>query len=159
MKIFLTLTIRNFLKSKGLNGLNVLGLSMGIIAALLIIVYSEHEFSYDSFHEDAQNIYRLEGKTNGDQWFSNLGMEHGRELTSGKYPEVKGKVQLNAGQKAFLSYKDRKFAEKGIYRTSPGSDFFGLFNFKILEGNKESLLDEPYAVVLTKSAAEKYSGT
>ncbi len=156
MKIFLNLALRNFLKSKGLNSLNVLGLSLGLIAATLIILYADHEFHYDSFHQDAENIYRMEGKTNGDQWFANLGMEHGRELTSGKYPEVKDKVMLNSGQKAFLKYKDRKFAEKGIHRTNPGSSFFKLFDFKVLEGNKESLLEDPYSVVLTKSAAKRY---
>lgn len=157
MRIFFNLALRNFLKSKGLNSLNVIGLSLGLVAAALIILYSDHEFNYDSFHEDAQNLYRLEGKTNGsDQWFSNIGMEHGKELASGKYPEVKNQLFLNSSEQVFLNYKDKKFAEKRILRTSPGSDFFAFFSFELLEGNRETLLDEPYSVVLTESAARKY---
>ncbi|MEP1097672.1 MAG: ABC transporter permease [Cyclobacteriaceae bacterium] len=156
MKIFFNLALRNFLKSKKLNGLNVLGLSLGLIASTLIILYADHEFHYDSFHLDAQNIYRLEAKTNGNQWFSNLGMEHGQELTSGKYPEVKNHALLNTGQKAFISYGDREYAEKNILRTNPGSSFFELFSFKVLEGNRENLLADPYSVVLTRSAARRY---
>ncbi|MEP5611915.1 MAG: ABC transporter permease [Cyclobacteriaceae bacterium] len=156
MKIFFKLALRNFLKSKKLNILNVLGLSLGLIAATVIILYADHEFHYDSFHTDAENIYRFEGKTNGNQWFSNLGMEHGRELTSGKYPEVKNKALLNTGQRAFLTYKGQKYAEKNIFRTNPGSRFFDLFSYEILDGSRENLLKDPYSVVLTKSAARKY---
>ncbi len=156
MKIFFNLALRNFLKSKGLNSLNVLGLSLGLIASTLIILYADHEFHYDGFHTDSQNIYRLEGKTNGNQWFANLGMEHARELNSGKYPEVKDMVMLNSSQKAFLQYKDKKFAENKIHRTNPGSNFFDLFEFRILEGEKSSMLEEPYSVVLTESFAKRF---
>jgi len=156
MKIFFNLALRNFLKSKKMNSLNVVGLSMGLIAATLIVLYADHEFHYDSFHSDAQNTYRLEAKTNGNQWFSNLGKEHGQELTSGKYPEVRNHTLINSGQKAFLSYKDRKYAEKGIFRTNPGSSFFELFSFKVLEGNQDNLLVDPYSVVLTQTAARRY---
>lgn len=159
MKILLNLAIRNFLKDKILNSLNILGLSFGIIAIMLILLYADHEYSYDTFHKDVSNIYRLEGITNGDQWFSNLGMEYGRELISGKYPEVKKRVQLNGSRKNFLSYKEKRFAETKIYRTNVDSDFFDLFNFEIIEGNPNNPLDEPYATVLTKTTAEKYFGS
>ncbi|MEQ9404705.1 MAG: ABC transporter permease [Cyclobacteriaceae bacterium] len=156
MRIFFNLALRHFLKSKGLNSLNVIGLSMGLIAATLIILYADHEFTYDRFHTDAENIYRMEARTNGDNWFSNVGVEHSRELLAGSYPEVKNIVLLNPGQSSFLNYKGKKFAEKNILRTSPGSAFFELFDFKILEGNPENLLEAPHAVVLTQSAAERY---
>ena len=158
MRIFLHLTIRNFLKSGGLNTLNILGLSLGLIATLLIIVYADHEYHYDQFHEKSANIFRMEGKTNGDQWFSNLGVEHARELIAGAYPEVINRVNLNNAPKAFLSYGGRRFAETEIIQTNPGSAFFELFDFEILEGNPESLLEEPYAMVLTQSTAQKYFG-
>jgi putative ABC transport system permease protein len=158
MSIFFNLTIRNFLKSAGLNSLNILGLSMGIIAALLIIVYADHEFNYDQFHTKASSIYRMEGKTNGDQWFSNLGVEHSRELVSGAYPEVINRVLLNNARKAFFGYGGEKFAETNIVQTNPGSGFFEMFDFEVLDGNPETLLEEPYAIVLTESTAAKYFG-
>ncbi len=156
MGIFFNLSIRNFLKSVGLNSLNILGLSLGIIAALLITVYADHEYHYDQFHRKASNIYRMEAKTNGEAWFSNLGVEHSRELMAGAYPEVINRVLLNRAPKAFLSFGDRKFAETNIVQTDPGSDFFRFFDYKVLEGDRETLLDEPNAIVMTKSIAEKY---
>lgn len=158
MSIFFNLTIRNFLKSAGLNSLNILGLSMGIIAALLIIVYADHEFNYDQYHAKASSIYRMEGKTNGDQWFSNLGVEHSRELMSGAYPEVINRVLMNNARKAFFGYGGEKFAETNIVQTNPGSGFFEMFDFEVLDGNPETLLEEPYAIVLTESTAAKYFG-
>lgn len=131
---------------------------MGIIAALLIIVYADHEYHYDQFHQNAENIYRMEAKTNGDAWFSNLGVEHSRELIAGAYPEVVNRVLVNRASKAFYSYQDKKFAETKIIQTNPGSDFFQFFDYQIVEGNKENLLEEPNAIVLTASTASKYFG-
>lgn len=136
--------------------MNILGLSVGLVATLLIVVYADHEYHYDQFHQQSSNIFRMEGKTNGDQWFSNLGVEHVRELMAGAYPEVEKRVLLNNAPKAFLEYKGRRFAETDIIQTNPGSDFFELFDFKVLEGNPETLLDEPHAMVITKSTAKKY---
>ncbi|MEQ8473601.1 MAG: ABC transporter permease [Marinoscillum sp.] len=158
MSIFFNLSYRTFLKSAGLNSLNILGLSLGIIAALLILVYADHEYSYDGFHTKAENIYRLEGKTNGDNWFSNLGIEYGRELGTESYPEVKSWVRVNNANKAFFHTGDHRFAETSILQTNPGSRFFEFFTFEVLEGSKESMLSEPYSVVLTASTARKYFG-
>lgn len=156
MKLFFKLAIRNFLKSKGLNAFNIIGLAMGMVAATLVILYADHELHYDQFHNKASNIYRLEGKTNGDQWFAYLGMEHGKELAAGKYPEVIDRTILNVGQKAFLEYGNKKLAEKNIHKTDPGSNFFEFFDFNVLEGNEETLLEAPYSVVLTQSAADRF---
>lgn len=158
MIIILKLAVRNFLKNKVLNSLNVIGLAMGITAAILIVLYADHEYGFDNFHLNGSNVFRMEGKTNGDNWFSNLGMEHGKELTSGKYPEVISKIQLNSGSRSFLKYQDKRFAENNIYRTNIGSEFFEFFEFNIVEGNPKRPLTEPYATVLTKSTAEKYFG-
>lgn len=131
---------------------------MGLIAATLIIFYADHELNYDSFHANAKNIYRLEAQTNSPLWFSNLGMEHGRELNSGKYPAVEGIVQMNGHPRAKFSYEDKSFLERNIYQVKTGSRFFDFFDFKLLEGDKSNLLNNPRSTVITKSIATKYFG-
>lgn len=158
LRIFTNLLVRNFLKDKLLNSLNIIGLSLGMIAAMLILLYADHEFSYDSFHDNANYTYRLEAITNNDLWFSNIGMEHGKELTSGRYPEVKTVVQVNSHPRAFLSYNNQRYSEEKIYQTKAGSAFFDLFSFQEVLGNRETFLNEPYATVITASTAEKYFG-
>ena len=111
-KLFVKLLFRNFLKDKLLNTINLLGLSMGLVASLLIVLYADHELSYDSFHADPKNTYRMEAITNGDLWFSNLGMEHGKELQGGVYPEVKEVVQVNSHIQTFLKHDRKQYPEK-----------------------------------------------
>lgn len=158
LRIFTNLLVRNFLKDKLLNSLNILGLSLGMIAALLILLYADHELSYDRFHENANDTYRLEAVTNNDQWFAHIGMEHGKELTSGRYPEVKSVVQLSWNERTFLTYNQERFSEDKIYKTKSGSEFFDMFTFKALLGDKQQFLEEPYATVITASTAKKYFG-
>ncbi len=55
---YLTVAFRNFLKHKSFTFLNVVGLSIGLMASLLILQYVKYERSYDTFHSNAKNIYR-----------------------------------------------------------------------------------------------------
>jgi len=156
VKILISLVSRNFLKSGLLNSLNILGLSLGITAALLIAFYAEHEYSYDEFHNNADNIYRMEAQTNNPVWLSNIGAEYSKQIRVGNYPEVKSTLMLNSNQSAFLSYGSKKFYEKKIYQTDPGSNFLDYFNFELIEGNADGILNEPYAVIITESVRQKY---
>lgn len=158
VKIFLNLLVRNFLKNSLLNSLNVLGLSLGLIAASLIILYADHELAYDSFHTNSKNTYRIEGRTNTPNWSANLGFEHGRELGSGNYPEVEQIVQVNNQGESYISYQGNRFVEKNIKLVAPGSSFFDLFDFELIERSGNEVLEAPYSAVLTSSTAQKYFG-
>lgn len=158
VKIFFSLLVRNFLKNKLLNSLNILGLSFGLTAAILITLYADHQLTYDGFHNDADNIYRLEATTNTPGWSSNLGFEHSRELGAGTYPEIRNIVQINNQGETYISANGKRWAEKNIKKVAPGSKFFQLFDFKILERSKENVLEAPYSVILTQPTAEKYFG-
>ncbi|OEJ99926.1 ABC transporter permease [Roseivirga misakiensis] len=158
VKIFFNLVKRNFLKDKVLNTLSLLGLSLGLTASALILLFVDHELSFDTFHADAKNIYRIEAQTNSPSWSSNLGIEHNRELISGKYPEVESIVEVINSNRIFLSFLDKGFWESNVKLVAPGSDFFHFFDFELIEGNRQTLLDVPNAAVLTKSTARKYFG-
>ena len=157
-KLFVKLLFRNFLKDKLLNTINLLGLSMGLVASLLIVLYADHELSYDGFHADPENTYRMEAITNGDLWFSNLGMEHGKELDGGVYPEVKEVVQVSSHLQTFLKRDRQEYPESRIYQTTVGSAFFDLFNFEVLLGNEDRFLKEPFSTVITASTAKRIFG-
>lgn len=57
---YLLTTFRNITRRKGFSILNVLGLSIGLAASLLILQYVKDELSYDSFHEQADLLYRVQ---------------------------------------------------------------------------------------------------
>ena len=157
-KLFLHLVFRNFLKDKVLNSLNVLGLALGLTASLIILMYADHELSYDEFHPNFENTYRLEGITNGDTWFSNLGAEHSKELVSGKYPEVEFIVELSSSNRTFVTYEQSSFVEEHAMQVKPGSQFLDLFGFELLQGNRQRALEAPNQVIMTASTAERYFG-
>ncbi len=156
LKIRLHLVIRNFLKQLSLNTLNLIGFIVGMITTGAMVIYLDHELTYDKWHTHSQNIYRLEGQLRTGMWLAHLGMEHGEELASNKYPEVTSIVRINPGSRTFFEYEGRRFAESKIIQTSVGSEFFEFFDFRILEGNKSTVLSEPDQIVLTKSTALKY---
>lgn len=158
IKIFLKLITRNFQKERNLNVLNILGLTFGLIAFALVSLYTDHEYSYDDFHYDPENTYRLEGKTNNEFWFSNIDRKYGKEMKSGIYPAIKRVIQFTTFGNIFLSVGEKRFGKNKIYRVQPGSDFFEIFALEMLEGQREGILDEPYATVLTRTTAKKYFG-
>ena len=60
LRNYLTTTWRNLLKNRVFSLINVLGLSIGLTACLLILQYVTHELSYDSFHQQKEAIYRIQ---------------------------------------------------------------------------------------------------
>lgn len=149
---------RNFLNSWFLNLINLMGLSMAGIAAVLVFLYVDHETSFDSFHQSSDRLFRFEAQTNSDQWFSNLGMEHAKEMRNGTFPEIEDMVQFNVSGRSFVESNAGKFAEKNVAQTPVNSRFFKVFNFQFLEGSSELALNKPQQVVLSSSTANKYFG-
>lgn len=158
LRIFFKLLVRNFIKHKYLNMFNILGITMGLICFSLVLLYVDHEFSFDNFHYDPNNTYRIEGKTNSDFWLSNIDAEYGKELNSGAYSQVKNVLRIAPMGNLFFNYGDKRFSENNIYRVEPGSEFFEMFRFNFIEGSEKNVLKDPYSIVMTRSTARKYFG-
>ncbi|OGU53411.1 MAG: hypothetical protein A2080_01415 [Ignavibacteria bacterium GWC2_36_12] len=157
-KNYFKIALRNFIKQKGYSLINVLGLSVGLAACILIALYIMQELSFDSFHEKGERIYRitshLKTPTEKDDvtqtpWpvGSHIGLE---------FPEVEKAVRIYFSRGDLLKYNDKKFLEENLIYAD--STFFQIFDFKILEGEKNTLLAAPFSIVLTKGSAEKYFG-
>ncbi len=63
---FLRIALRGFYRDRSFSIINLLGLSLGIVAFVLIIQYASFEMSYDAFHENSENIYRMSRHEYGD---------------------------------------------------------------------------------------------
>ncbi|WP_348768172.1 ABC transporter permease [uncultured Bacteroides sp.] len=142
---------------KSLSALNVLGLSVCIGAALLILFYVRFELSFDSFH-DGERIYRVEsrlyeGEALTDNWattaFGHAPVMH-REI-----PGIEQYVRVTAqDREQEVTYGDRQFIEERYCYTEPS--FFDLFNFSVIKGKEEGQLVRPHTAVITESAARRY---
>ncbi len=158
---FIKITIRNFWKHRGFSFINVIGLTIGLICSILLFLYVRDELSYDRFHDNYENIYRIkvEAMMQGNELnVVHTGVKVG-EILVDRIPEVLKSTRLfNATEDANVTvrYEDRMFSESRVFYAD--SLFFEVFTFQFIAGDPEKALDAPGSVVLTQSCAEKYFG-
>lgn len=159
IKNYIKVAIRNILKYKFFSAINILGMTIGLSACLLITLYVIDELSFDQFHKNADRIYQvgLHGKI-GDQDIrtANTCPPMSKALVS-EIPEIESSTRIAPyyGQPA-IKYGDLSFAEEKVFFVD--SNFFDFFSFKLLEGDSKTALREPQSVVLTTEMEKKYFG-
>lgn len=149
---------RNMMKQKLFSAINILGLALGISTAILILNYVSHEFSYDSFHQKKDRIYRVESKFyEGNQLTDDWGTStfgYGSAMKK-EFPQIEDFVRIGIqNTEQVVRYKDIKIRENKIAYTEPS--FFRIFDFKLLEGNRTTALNQPNTVVITQTAAKRF---
>lgn len=157
---------RTLWKQKGFTLLNTLGLAIGVAACLLILQFVTFEWSYENFHKNADNIYRvaLEQYQNGEAVFKSAenypGLAH---ALMDEVPEVKSVARMyNLGAKnnMVVTYEGAsepiKFKQKRLLYAD--SSFLPMFSFDMIAGNPETALAEPLKMVITESYAKRYFG-
>ncbi len=155
----LLLALRTLKKHLGYTLLNLSGLSIGLAACLLIVLYISHERSFDQFHQYKDRLYRVNYDVlMGDEQVisPSVPVFIGPELKR-RFPEVVDVTRFSTEWRPrTIRYKDRLFDESGFAYADP--NFFDLFDFKALKGNLKSALARPNTVILTESMAQKYFG-
>ena len=158
LKNYLKTAFRNLLRNKLFSMLNILGLVIGMVACLLILQYVQHQNSYDSFHENAEKIYRVANASAQDasKEGTSTFLGTGQTLKSA-FPEIKAVTTIIYGDNGLVNHKEKRFNEKSFYFVD--ATFFEVFpSFRLLKGNPKTALSKPYTMVLTQRMAEKYFG-
>lgn len=159
LRNYLTIAFRTLAHNKAYSVINVVGLSIGLAVAMLIILYTKDEVSYDRFHANTPNLYRITSRQ-----LSAAGKQEGLEGNTG---DLQG-PKFSAGIpeiKSFVRYReDRHDIKRGaevISQTIYAADtsFFSVFSFPLLSGNPKTALQQPRSVVLSADMAEKQFGT
>jgi putative ABC transport system permease protein len=126
---------------------------------LFILFYVLYEFSYDTFHKDADRIYRVAMEFRAkDQPVKYAAVTPPPVATAilDNFAEVEDAVRITQGN-GIVKHGEQQFFEDGILYAD--QSFFNVFTFPIIKGNPETALKEPYTAVLTESTAEKYFGS
>lgn len=156
---YFKVTFRNILKHKFFAAINILGMTIGVTACLLIIIYIADELSYDQFHLKADKIYQvgLHGKIAGqDIRTSNTCAPLAKALVD-EVPDVAEAVRIAPySNQTVIRNNERVFTEKKVFYAD--SNFFSFFSFPLLEGDGFTALKEPQSIVLTSKMAYKYFG-
>lgn len=158
-KNYLTIAYRTLLKNKIFSVINILGLSIGMAACLLILYYVKYELSYDQFNKNLPELYRLRyerANQGADKVnFASACPAAGSAMKK-HFSEVEnvGRIYKTEG---IISYNnDLKFNEKDIFYGE--TNIFKMFSFDLVKGDTAKLLDEPNTVVLSESTVKKYFG-
>jgi putative ABC transport system permease protein len=157
---FLRVASRNLLKNRIFSFLNIAGLAIGMAAFLFIMSYVRFERSYENFHVNADNIYRVTlDLYNGSEYvvtdcemYAPVG-----PVLKDKMPEVKDYVRMfhNDGMQD-IQAGDKKFLGEDIYFADPS--IFTIFSLQVLHGDSRSALVAPFQTVVSRTIALKYFG-
>lgn len=159
-KNYLKIGTRNLVKHKMFMTINIAGLTIGLIGFLLIGEYIRFEESYDAFHDDANQLYRLSvvEEIDGQVEVKDAMASHPVvEVLFNDVPEVVDATNSYKLRDIIIRKDDSVVREEGI--VTGDSSFLNLFTYEILQGSRETMLSEPNTIVLTKSKAEFYFGS
>nr|WKN37525.1 ABC transporter permease [Tunicatimonas sp. TK19036] len=154
IKNYLRIAYRNLLKNRVFSLINILGLAIGMAACLLILQYVSFELSFDSFHEQGENIYRVVN----DRYQNGKLIQHGTITYSPvgtamneDFDEVVGNTEIFPVGEVVITHQDKRIVSENTLATD--SSFLNLFSFPVLAGNTATALQDQHAVVLTAAQA------
>lgn len=156
-KNYIKITLRNIKRHKSVSVINITGLAIGITCCILILLWVQDELSFNQFHENADNIYRINKKYQ-------LGNETGYNLSTPfalarsvkeNYAEVKDATNFYR-QRALVKSGDKSFTESRVCFTD--SSFFNMFSFQFLESNFKIPLSDPNSIIISEDIGKKYFG-
>lgn len=158
LRNYLKITFRNTTRHKGYSFINLAGLSIGMACTLMILLWVKNELSYDKFHKNRDNIYRI----------MSYGTKYMIEGTDGtpaplgpaiknEVPGIENYTRFSETSKLVFKYEDKVFYETKGLITDPS--FFEMFTFPFVKGDLNTAFLEPFDFVITETLAKKYFGT
>lgn len=161
LESYLTAIFRRFSKDRVFATINTLGLALGITCFTIILLFVEREFSYDRFHHNPENVYRIV-----KDFVNNDGTRIPDATTPPalttvirqELPEVESITRFfpNRGRHNLFIYGEKKFYEMNMLRID--EHFFDVFDFQFIHGSKDRPFNGTHSVVLTETTARKYFG-
>ncbi|HNP18885.1 MAG TPA: ABC transporter permease [Fulvivirga sp.] len=166
IKNYIKIALRSLVKNRIYTIINVLGLSVGIASSLLILLHVENELSYDNFNKNGDHVYKMVLERIYPDHVTNYAIiPHSfSEVMVRDFPEVKNAVRMfgtGPNNPIVVRYINNENEEKAFEETgliAADSTFFDIFSYKLLEGDKNSVLANAQDMVITKAMAVKYFG-
>jgi len=159
-KNYVKIAIRNILRNKLYSLINVLGLTIGITACLLIMLFINYEYSYENMFAKADRIYRvltIDAALGTNKQRVGITMPPLGTVLTDNFPEIEAATRVSGGRRTLMQIGD----EQGIYAESmraADANFFSIFDFKLLKGDIQTALSEPNNLVLTTKMANSLFG-
>lgn len=154
-KNYLKIAWRNMKKHRAYSFINITGLAIGMACCMLILLWVQDELSYDRFHENGENIYRIIQDINFSDHSTSWAINQGPLGPSLKndFPEIVDFCR-RTGRGVTLTYQDKRFDEV-LGMVDPS--LFSMFSFPLIQGDPAAALSEPQSIVFSEDMAKKYS--
>jgi putative ABC transport system permease protein len=159
LKNYVKTAWRNLLHNKFYSAINIAGLTIGLAVGMLILLWVQDELSFDSFHKQTANIYRLElwGGTGANRQIFQVGVAPIGPLSKEQLPEIKDYVRAVGNYDYSLyKYQDKVFGDENVIYADPS--FFTVFDFNLIKGNSEKPFSDDHSVVINQTTAHKFFG-
>jgi ABC-type antimicrobial peptide transport system permease subunit len=156
LKNYWTIAIRNLLRSKGFSLLNLVGLSVGMASATLILLWIHNESTYDNFHTNKNQLYQVwnRGIISGELACWNNTPKILAPALRREYPNIANVCRTD--NRWFVTDVGEKKMTSHVLIVD--STFLSMFSFPLVQGNAANALKDPYSIVLTQSLAKKLFG-
>lgn len=157
---YLKVAWRTLRKNKIYSLINIGGLAIGLAVSMLILLFVIHEFSYDRFHQGADQIHRLHGQFKfGEQTFNTSAMSAGTASKAvEQIPELESAVRINSNYSPILQ-SDRNHIVRIEEFLFADANFLELFSFDLISGDAQTALQAPNSILLTPDLADQFFGT
>jgi len=157
IKTYLKIAWRNIIRDKSSSLINIVGLAIGMAASALIILWIQHELTFDRFYSKTDRIYEVynRGNFNDKTWAWSGQANPLASLLKKDYPAIESAARYSSTS-LMLSDGEKYFRTEGAYADS---SFFHIFDFSFIHGNSTQALSTQKSIVLTASLADKLFGT
>lgn len=159
LKNLVKIAFRNIIKDKSYSAINIFGLTIGITCSLFLLMYILDELSFDRYHSNSENIYRvvsnIKEPDNAFTWA--VAQSPLAEELRDNYPEVLNAVRFFGLGRTLYKNGDKQFYEEKFYLAD--STIFDMFTYPLLQGDAATALDNSFSIVLTEEVAIKYFGS
>src|SRR5215471_1902491 len=145
---------RNLVKNKGFSFINIVGLSIGMASAILILLWIQSEVGYDRFHTNSGRLYQAWNREKVDtkiECWSTTPQILGPTLKQ-NYPEVEKETRVNWDQTLLFSVGEKRLNVSG---TMVDPDFLTMFSFPLMNGDANTALNNVYSIIVTENLAKK----
>jgi putative ABC transport system permease protein len=154
LQTYFKLAYRNIIKDKAYSLINITGLAIGLASSILILLWVQNELSYDKFHKNANQVYRIacdlgDSKTVGTP----AGMPAGLKA---EIPVVKNIVRIKPGITTLLETGNKRFQEERVFYAD--ASFMDVFSFPLVKGDRATALKQVDGALITQEMATKYFG-
>jgi len=156
-KNYLIVTIRNLFRNGFYSVINIAGLAIGITCSILILLWVDHETSYDKFHPKADRLYQVwvhayfDGKISS--WTSVPLPTY--EAFKTAHNNIKRSLVTDWGGDHLITVGDKRLIKKAYYASE---EFLEMFEFPLLQGTASQVMDDPRSIVITQSTAKALFG-